>query len=276
MSTARLLCVALLSLASLRAMEPVKNESLRLKILAAVFPGMKISGGAVPVRRITRREPGAFPPIDFPDTLAGEKQYSIAGEPANETEMCAAENMSDNSFSRVRELQFKVFVLPSTYDAVAVLQYSFAGSSPAGSCWSVGRIVRLLLEKSGWRVTQDRILQLQHHSAFEEISLIDLDDDGFGELIVDADWGGAGNRGSSILVYSLRAVQLEDVLSVTSRYIGDEGAYEQKLDLAATRAARGQRFCFQKIEYAEADFKALPKPRVSAICYPKYEGVKRR
>jgi len=117
--------------------------------------------------------------------------------------------MLENSFSRVRELQFKVFVSPSTQDAVAVLQYSFAGSSPAGSCWSVGRIVRLSLDKSGWRVIQDRILQLQHHSAFEEIRVIDLDDGGFRELIVDADWGGAGNIGSSLLIYSLREGQLE-------------------------------------------------------------------
>ncbi len=110
MPNARLLCLALACLASLRAMEPAKNESLRVKILAAVFPGMKVSGGTVPVRKIIPRQPGAFRPIDFPDALAGERQYSVAGEPANETEMCAAENMLDRSFSRVRKLQFKVFV----------------------------------------------------------------------------------------------------------------------------------------------------------------------
>lgn len=276
MPTARLLCVALASLASLRAMEPAKNESLRLKILAAVFPGMKISAGAVPVRKITPRRPGTFPPIDFPDVLAGERQYSIAGEPANDTEMCAAENMLDSSFSRVRKLQFKVFVLPSTHDAVAVIQYSFANSNPAGSCWSVGRIVRLSLEKSGWRVTHDRMLEHQHHSAFEEINLIDLDNDGFGELIVDSDWGGAGNIDSNLLIFSPRQGQLEEWLRITSRYEGDEGSFEQRLDVAASKATSGQRFCFRKIGYAEADYKVLPRPKPSSVCYSRYDGVESR
>ncbi len=278
MSTARLLCVALVSLASLRAAEPTKNESLRLEILAAIFPGMKISGVAVPVHRIIRREPGAFPPIDFPDALAGEKQYSIAGEPANETEMCAAKNMSDNSFSRVRELQFKVFLLPSTHDAVAVLQYSFAGANPGGNCWSIGRLVRLAQQKNAWRVTQDRVLEEeQHHSGLEDIKLSDIDGDGLGELIVDTNSGGAaGVIGSSLEVYSLREGQMEEWLRVTSRYGGEDGAFEQKLDVAATRATRGQRFCFQKFEYAEAGYKILRKPKVSAICYSKFEGVERR
>jgi len=120
---------------------------------------MKISGDSAPVRKITRRQPGAFPPIDFPDALAGEKQYSIVGEPANATEMCAAETLLDGSVSRVRELQFKVFVLPLTHDTVAVLQYRFAGANPGGNCWSVARLVRLSQQQNGWRVSQDRILE---------------------------------------------------------------------------------------------------------------------
>jgi hypothetical protein len=238
---------------------------------------MKISGGSAPVRKITPRQPGAFPPIDFPDALAGEKQYSIAGEPASEAEMCAAETLLDGSVSRVRELQFKVFVLPSTHGAVAVLQYSFAGANPGGNCWSVARVVRLSQQQNGWRVSQDLVLEDQHYTGFEDIEISDIEGDGFDELILDTNWGGAaGVIGSSLQIYSLREGQMEEWLRVTSRYGGEDGAFEQKLDVAATKATRGQRFCFQKIEHAEADYKILRKPKVSAICYPKYEGMKRR
>jgi hypothetical protein len=276
MATFRLICATLAFMPLLRAVEPIQNESLRLELLAAIFPGMTVSAGAISIRKTTPLTPGTFPPIDFPDALAGERLYHVTGAPASESEKCAAENILDRTFSRVRELQFKAFALPSTHDAVAVLQYRFSGSSPAGSCWSVGRVVRLSLQNTGWRVDQDRALEGQHHSEIEEINVIDLDNDGFGELIVDMDGGGAGNYGSDLIIYSLRNGQFEEWLRVESRSIGYEGAFEQQLDLAATKAARAQRFCFRKIEYAEADLKALPKPRVSAICYPRYEGVKSR
>jgi hypothetical protein len=276
MATHRLIYAALAVMPLLRAAEPIQNESLRLEILAAIFPGMTVSDGAIPVRKTTPLKPGTFPPIEFPDALAGERLYRVTGEPASKSEKCAAENMLDSTFSRVRELQFKAFALAPAHDAVAVLQYRFSGSNPAGSCWSVGRVVRLSLQDAGWRVDQDRVLQGQHHSGLEEISVIDLDSDGFGELIVDMDGGGAGNYGSDLIIYSLREGQLEEWLRVISRSIGYEGAFAQTLDLAATREARARRFCFRKIAYAEADFKALPKPRVSAICYPRYEGVDRR
>ncbi len=276
MATFRFIFAALAFIPLLRAAEPIQNESLRLEILAAIFPGMTVSDGAIPVRKTTPLKPGTFPPIDFPDALAGERFYYVTGQPASESEKCAAENMLDRTFSRVRELQFKAFALRSTHDAVAVLQYRFSGSNPAGSCWSVGRVVRLSLQNTGWRVDQDRVLKGQHHSEIEEISVIDLDSDGFGELIVDMNEGGAGNYGSHLIIYSLQEGQLEEWLSVTSRSVGIYGAFVQRLDLTATRAARAQRFCFRRTEYAEADLKALPKPRVSAICYPRYEGVERR
>jgi len=238
---------------------------------------MKISGDSAPVRKITRRQPGAFPPIDFPDALAGEKQYSIVGEPANATEMCAAETLLDSSVSRVRELQFKVFVLPLTHDTVAVLQYRFAGANPGGNCWSVARVVRLSQQQNGWRVSQDLVLEEQHHTGFEDIEISDIDGDGFDELILDMNWGGAaGLIGSSLQIYSLRDGHLEGLLHVTSRYGGEDEAFEQKLDVAATKATHGKRFCFRKIEYAEAGYKVLRNPRVRATCYPRYEGVERR
>jgi hypothetical protein len=276
MATFRLFCAALAFTPLLGAAEPIQNESVRLQILAAIFPSMTVSGGAIPGRKTMPLKHGTFPPIEFPDALAGERLYYVTGEPASESEKCAAENMLESTFSQVRELQFKAFALPPTHDAVAVLQYTFSGSSPAGSCWSVGRVVRLSLQNTGWRVEQDRVLQGQHHSGLEEISVIDLDNDGFAELIVDMDEGGAGNHGSSLILYSLQEGQLEEWLRVISRSVGIYGAFAQRLDLAATRAARAQRFCFRKIEYAEADLKVLPKPRVSASCYPKYEGVERR
>src|ERR1035437_268482 len=115
MATVRLICAVLVFMTSLRATEPIKNESLRLEILAAIFPGMTVSAGHVSVRKAMPREPGAFPPIDFPDALAGERLYYVAGEPATEMEKCAAENMLESfvrntpSLSRLRELRFKVF-----------------------------------------------------------------------------------------------------------------------------------------------------------------------
>jgi hypothetical protein len=105
MVTVRVLCSALAFIPLLPAAEPIKNESSRLEILAAIFPGMTVSAGAVSVRKTTPREHGAFPPIDFPDALAGEKFYHVTGEPTTEIEKCAAENMLDSSFSRIREVQ---------------------------------------------------------------------------------------------------------------------------------------------------------------------------
>ena len=158
MAPVRSIFAVLAFMTSLHAMEPIRNESVRLELLAAIFPGMTVSAGGVPVRKTTPREVGAFPPIEFPDALAGESLYYVAGEPASEVERCAAENMLDSSFSRVRELQFKAFTLPSAHDVVAVLQYRFVGSNSAGSCWSVGRVVRLSLLKTTWQVIQDRVL----------------------------------------------------------------------------------------------------------------------
>ena len=204
----------------------------------------------------------------------------VTGEPVGPSERCAAEDMVKSidrktpALSRVRELRFKVFALPSTHDAIAVVQYGFTAANPAGSCWSVGRVIRLSLQKTGWQVIQDRVLEEQHHTRLEDIQMIDLDGDELDELVVDMNWGGAPSIvGSSLLTYSLQQGKLEERLRVTSRFGGEEGAFEQKLDVAATKASHGERFCFRRTEYAEAHYKLLSKPKISTPCYPKYEGV---
>jgi hypothetical protein len=262
---------------SLHGASPIRDEGLRRQILAVVFPNMPVSAVSGDLHPSNKPKPGEL--IFLPDALAGERVYRVIGPPSGKTEYCAAEDMGSETFkqSEVRKLSFVAYRWPRRSDLLAVLQYKFIGANPAGSCWSIGRIVHLAASGDGrWRIVEDLQLDIQHHSGLERIELIDLSGSGTGELLVESDWGGAATAGSSLHVYSLESGRFVQWLDTTARVEGMYGSFTQLLNIPKTRAKNARSFCFRKTEYAEADYKLLPKPQVSIVCYPRYEGVERR
>jgi hypothetical protein len=175
---------------TVHAAQPIRDETLRRQILAAVFPRMRVSTVAGKLHPSNKPRPGEL--IFFPDALAGEPVYRVIGPASGHTEMCASEDMVSETFKNIRELSLVVFRWPRRLDLLAVLQYRFVGSNPAGSCWSIGRLVHLVGNEAGWRIVEDIELDTQHHGGLERIELTDLAGDGIDELLVESDWAVRG------------------------------------------------------------------------------------
>jgi hypothetical protein len=86
-----------------------------------------------------------------------------------------------------------------------------------------------------------------HHADAPDARLLDLAGDGFDELLVESDWGGAGTRVNELHVFDLRRGRFDEILAEYSSIRSDEETYTQKLDLAGTRSNRGARFCFKVV-----------------------------
>lgn len=255
---------------TLHAAQPIRDESVRRQILAAVFPSMQVSTVAGKLHPSSKPRPGEL--ISFTDALAGEQVYRVIGSASGDKEMCASEDMGSETFKNIRELSLVVFRWPRRPDLLAILQYRFIDASPSGSCWSIGRLVHLVSNDAGWRIAEDIEFDTQHHSGVERIELTDLGGDGIDELLVESDWGGAGIVGSNLFVYSLENGRFEQRLKTTARVEGIDGSFTQVLDVPKTRAKNGMAFCFTKTELTGSDGQPYRKPIVSWTCYPKGTG----
>jgi hypothetical protein len=121
----------------------------------------------------------------------------------DKAETCAAEYMLPSftsgkySGSQIRELQFRVYPFPRSDDGprldnlLVVLQYSFAKASPAGSCWSVTRVVHLVRTDGQLRVTENRVVDGFQKGSLSALKMIDADGDGVDELWIEPVGGGA-------------------------------------------------------------------------------------
>jgi hypothetical protein len=269
-------CVACcLSVAS--GAELVTDEATRLKVLAAVFPGMSIT--ATPGKRIddSRRWPAGRVELDFPDALKREVVYRITGAPTTENETCAADDIIKQNQSAVREVRAKIYDLsPSRF--VAVAQYKFVDANPAMACPSIARIT-LVEDKAGVFTASSKFEpDTLHHWGLQRIQMASFTGDTAEQLFVESDFGGAGVLGSELLIFDVSAAGLGPIVETdVSVYDGleKENLFVKSLDIARTRAIKGTRFCFTMTTYIEDDKKFNP-PKITHPCYKRGEGVEKQ
>jgi hypothetical protein len=171
------------------------------------------------------------------------------GPPQNKAEECASEDLIAGNRSNVRDVELTAYRWPTEGNSglVAVLQYSFLGASPAGACWSIGLLVHLVRTASGWSVQDRELLELVHHSSLPEVRMVDLTGDGFDELIVESNTGGAGAAETNMHVFDLGRGAFAEILNAHAFLADqDQDGYKQKLDIGRTLASRGAKFCFMK------------------------------
>jgi hypothetical protein len=100
---------------------------------------------------------------------------------------------------------------------LVVLQYDFAGASPAMSCPSIGLLVHLHKQGGRWNVRDRYVLETVHHHAIQTIALVDLTGDAVDDLLVESNNGGAGVVAGSLQVFDLRRGYFEELLNSFSR-----------------------------------------------------------
>ncbi len=140
-------------------------------------------------------------------------------------------------------------------------------------------LLRLAPSGGKWAVAARYSLDTEHHNQFESIELISLGDAAREDLVVESDAGaGSGDRfGSYMHILNLASGRFEELLTVPTRMrvMSQAETWTQTLDIPATRAKRGEAFCFVKTVYA-AEHLWFPAPKVSRPCYPLGYGVEPR
>jgi hypothetical protein len=249
--------------------QPVTDEALRLLALRATFAGMEVSIDQG--KRIGDSWPEKPKPDElfFPDALADETVYRVIGKAMNEAETEASEDIITGKFLNTRQVRFRLFRWPSEKadGLLAVLQYDFAGASPAMSCPSIGLLVHLVGNGADWKLRDEYLLETVHHHALQRIELLDLTADGLEELVIESDSGGAGELGSGLQVFDLSHGRFDEILNTDSRLEdSDQEGFMQILDIGRTLQSHGQRFCFSKTILFEKG-KWFKPPRVAHPCY---------
>lgn len=250
----------------LRAAQPIKDEAERLRILSAIFPGMSITKGD-PYPRL---KPAPNVLLDGRDALDEQPVYRAVGKPTDKAEMCASEHVASRRVSEARELRFVAFQWPPSADLVAVVQYKFVmprDGTPAGACWSIGRIVHLNSTDGQFRVVDNRVFDTQHHGGLGRIELSDIDADGVDELMIESDSGGAGNSVTTLMIYAVAGGRLRQLFGTEAAATGIYGVFEQVLDIKRTQANKGGRFCFTRTDIAGENLRAYVPRRVTHPCY---------
>lgn len=150
---------------------------------------------------------------------------------------------------------------------LAVLQYKFEGSNPAGSCWSVGLVAYLMADGPGWRVKDRYLLDAHRHTRLYGVEMADLSGDSVPERIVEWNTGWAGGAGSILSVFDLGRGKLDEVFNRFSRMEHvTESSYVQHLDRDRTLQAQGARFCFTQTTCVQ-NSRVLSPPRIDRPCY---------
>ncbi len=259
--------------AAAESAQPISDGALRLEALRAIFPGMEVSpdrNAKKPERR--RPTPGE---MFFPDALADEDVYRVVGKALNEAEKGASEDISVRTFSDTRQVRFRLFGWPGENGAglLAVLQYDFLGARPAMACLSIGLLAHLVKDSKDWRVHNEYLLDMMHHSSLQKIDLLDLTGRGKIELLIESDGGGAGSACSTLQVFDLNHGRFDELVNTYSRlvYMTDDW-FAQVLDIGRTRHTHGQRFCCVKTTLFE-NGKWFKPERVTHPCYGRGDGV---
>ena len=257
------------------SLQPIQDESLRLAALRAVFPGMQVSIDKG--RKIDNSWPKK-PQLGerfFPDVLADEEVYRVIGKAANKAEQDASMDLVSGRFSNERQVRLKIFRWPgdNLTGLLAVLQYDFMDVNPAMCCLSIGRLVHLVGNATGWQMRNEHLLETGHHSAVQRIEMLDLTGHNVYELVIESDFGGPGTSGSSLQVFDLSRGRFEELLHTYSwlDYM-DEDGYKQSLDIDRTLQTHGQQFCVLKTtRYNKVEW--FNPPRVTHPCYKRGEGI---
>ncbi len=229
------------------AAELVRDESVRLEALSAIFPGMTIA-------KTPHKKDPAF---------LGEPVYFVDGDAATANERCAADDLLSRKQSTRRELQFRLYSL-SGNRFINIAQYKFENANPAAACWSIARMS--LLEK-----TQRRVMILsefepntQHHSAITSVRFHGP------QLFLKSDDGGAGIARNCLYVVEIHGTKLSPIVVVATQVDG-ESMWKQTLDWGPTSVQK-YRYCFNMVERAE-DGVMFPKPKISHPCYSRGDGL---
>lgn len=265
-------CISVVSGAEL-----VTDEATRLKVLAALFPGMSItatpdkhldSSGQMLVGKIK---------IDLPDALKGEIVYRIPGAPRTQDEKCAAGDLFNEKESPVREVRGQFYSLsPSEY--VAVTQYEFIGTRPSMACPSIAHIALVRQRAGVFTVADEFEADVTHHRGLQRVEMASLTGGTSEQLIVESDSGGAGLSESELFIFDISGEKLRPILRIGARVhytIDKEEAVVNSLDVARTRSIKGARFCFASTTYVEDD-KWFTPPRITHPCYKRGEGVRQQ
>ena len=217
----------------------------------------------------------------FPDAFANDSAYKVVGKATNEAEREAsadAADMNGQKSSNTRRVRMRLFGWPreNASGLLVVLQYDFAGASPAMSCPSIGLLVHLYKEGGAWNVRDRYVLETVHHHSIQTIALTDLTGDAVDDLLVESNNGGAGVVASSLQVFDLSRGHFEELLNTFSRLDsrGDDDPviFTQSLDATRTLQSRGRRFCVSKTVLFARD-RWIKQPSVVHPCYARGAGV---
>jgi hypothetical protein len=258
--------------------ELVTDEATRLKVVAAMFPGMSITA----TDKSFKGSPGQtrFGPVvlSYTDPFAGETIYRVTGAPRTGNENCASQDVASLSRSFVRELMVRVYLF-GMRDYIAVAQYSFIGVSPAGACWSIAQIAFITNHNAALQLSSAFEPNTTHHAAVNRIEFPSLAGEASQQLLIESDVGGGDFTGSDLFVFDLsnrRLAPILETLAFSSDWTKEEPeVFTQSLDLSRTRSLHGRQFCFTKTTYVVDDGKVSP-PKITHPCYRRGEGVERQ
>jgi hypothetical protein len=208
------LSVALIATAGiLCGAEPLVDEALRIQILRALFPETAVSlapGTSIDYTWTTQTRA----PLSFPDALASENVYNVAGPPSDDLEHCAAQDMLSRHASETREVRFRVFPWPASNrgELLAIVQYRFAEAKPAGSCRSIAFLVRLAPSNGKWEVRERFFLNSSYNHQLESVRWINLPGSGYEEFVVESDLADGDRLCSYMHILNLALGSFEEVL----------------------------------------------------------------
>jgi hypothetical protein len=269
------LLLPLLLAARAFAAAPLTDETLRLNVLSAIFPGMEIEPLARRIDSTIRLD--LRPPLTFPDALAMSAAYSITGPALDDRERCASRDLVKRTAATQRELRFRVYPWPgaSRGELLAVLQYRFIGAQPDAACPSLAELLRIAPAGKSWKIADRFPLETSRHNHLEGLQFLRLTGEPDEELVVESDAGDNARFVSDLHVLLLSHGRFQELLNVPSRlHINLKGdQWSQTLDAARTLEHSGEQFCFEKTVWA-ADHRRFAVPEVTRPCYARGTGVR--
>ncbi len=257
-----------------QAAEAITDETLRLKVLSAIFPDVEIE-------QVERRIDSTIfldlrPRLTFPDALALSPAYRVPGAPVDDREQCAARNELKRSISNEREVRFRLFPWPGAArgELLVILQYRFVDVQPSAACPSLAGLFRVSPSAQGWKIVDRFLLDSNRHHHVEGVRFLSLTGEPAEELVLESDSGDGARFQSDLHVLMLEHGRFQELLNVPSRFHANgEGDYWiQTLDPARTREKSGEEFCFDKSVWAAAH-RRFAAPQVTHPCYPRGAGV---
>jgi hypothetical protein len=249
---------------------PIADETLRLNVLRAIFPGMQVS--LLEGKRINDSWPEQpkRSELDSPDAFAKENIYWVIGKATNEAENQASAQLITGHSSITRQVRFQIFPWPNTKGLLAVLQYKFEDALPPMACPTLGVLVQLEKVKGKWEVRDQRLLETMYHFSLKTVRMLNLTGNG-DQLIVESDFGGADTWGTNFLIFNL-ADKFEQAFETTSQISYDTNdRFIAEFDVPETIRQGGSEYCFTKTTMFENGILYNPT-RISKVCYKPVEA----